>query len=130
VDVTLRESGKMFAIVRRPSPPALQRKGSVPDRTEEDGREGAATKDTEKGGVEYVGNREAADGEYEPVGRARAGELVGVGVDLLGLAAEIDGLPQEPTLDAGIGQTMRLTRSGSVLACKLKANLLDSFCRS
>ena len=47
--------------------------------------------------------REFADGDDQPVGGLGAGELIDVGVDLLAVAAEIDGLPDEGPLDARIG---------------------------
>src|ERR1700728_112670 len=51
-------------------------------------------------GVEYVDDRELPDGEHEAVRRLRAGELIDVGGDLLGVAAEIAGLAHEKTLAA------------------------------
>ena len=44
-----------------------------------------------------------SDRQHEAIRRARAGELVDVGVDLLNFAAEIDGLPEESALHAHVG---------------------------
>ena len=54
-------------------------------------------------GVEYVGNAELADREDQPVGRLLAGELIDVGIHLLGGAAEVDGLADEGTGHPHIG---------------------------
>src|SRR5208282_4309415 len=53
--------------------------------------------------VEDVGNIEFSDREDEPVGGLALGELIKAGVHFLGVAAEINCLPDESPLDARIG---------------------------
>ena len=54
-------------------------------------------------GVEYVGDAEFPDRYDEVVGRLAAGKLVDGGVDFLGLAAEVDGLADEGSVQARVG---------------------------
>jgi len=54
-------------------------------------------------GVENVSDGEFADRDDQSVGSLRAAEFVCCGVYFLGIAAEIDGLPDEGARHAGIG---------------------------
>jgi hypothetical protein len=53
-------------------------------------------------GVEHVGDREAPDPQHQAIGGLRAGELIDVRLQLLRVAAEIDGLAHESALHADI----------------------------
>lgn len=55
-------------------------------------------------GVEHVRDRELSDGQDQAIGSLRAGELVDVGIDLLGLSAEIERLAEEGARNAGVGR--------------------------
>ena len=54
-------------------------------------------------GVENVADRELADGQHEAIRRLRAAELIDVVFQLLGRAAEPDGLPDEGAVHPGVG---------------------------
>ena len=53
--------------------------------------------------VENVGDAEFPDRYHQAIGRLAPGKLVDAGVNLLRLAAEIDGLPDECTVQARVG---------------------------
>ena len=57
-------------------------------------------------GVEDIGDRKLAGGKDEIVRRARAAEFVGIGIDLLALAAEIESLSEEQPLQPEIGRRL------------------------
>ena len=52
--------------------------------------------------VENVDDAELADRDDDPVGALGAGKLIDSGIDFLGIAAEVDGLPQERSRYAGV----------------------------
>src|SRR5262249_46693240 len=57
-------------------------------------------------GVEYVVDGEFADGENQSIRGLRSAKLIWPGFYFLAVAAEIDGLSDESTRDAGIGHRL------------------------
>ena len=70
------------------------------------------------GGLEEVDDAKPADRQHQPVRTARARELIEVGIDLLAVATEIDGLAQKGALNTRIGiRRTELVGFGTQKAC-------------